>query len=368
MKKLLAFVSLILLLCFDYSVDAKEARFPENILLPSTGGLVQGTRQHSDEFMWGKFAEAVKPVASVPGKIEFLTWASDNDVYSVSPAWPAAGAARTFNCDAANNPYVSGFPVSGCIAEEVYRNRVQYDYIVNNGLYTQTGLASFFASSKTVTMPKASISVKSNWVPVADLLKWIPTLKTADDVRKNYYVYTTGSVEYALVAMHLSSAWNPEWVWATFEHELNPGRCDTTGCYDRFGARKKVVAPNLRAANTQYGKCLKSREALQAFAGAGIAEVFKNYCLKSSMVSPVSASGRPFVMANSVTERITANVELTSSCMGCHAYAAFGSNGNVTPGANAMLTYSPVGRVFPSALQGAKTYHFMWGFLNAPSP
>lgn len=316
--------------------------------------------------MWRRFAEAVKPVVSVPGKIEFLTWASDADVYNVSPSWPAAGAARTLDCGAATNPYVSGFPVSGCIAEEVYRNRDQYDYIVNNGIYTKAGLTSFFASSKTVTMPKASISVKSNWVPVANILQWIPELKTVDGVRNNYYTYTTGGVEYALVAMHLASAWTPEWVWATFEHELNPGRCDTTGCYDRFGARKKVVAPNLGASNTQYGKCLKSREALQAFASAGIASVFNNYCLKSSMVSPVSGTGRPFIMANSLTERITANVELTSSCMGCHAYAAFGSNGQATPGALAMLQYSPVGRVFPSALQGAKTYHFMWGLLNAP--
>ncbi len=366
MKKLFAITALALVSLLHVPANAEQIRVPQNILLPSTGGLVQGTRQHSDQFMWGKFAEAVKPVASVPGKIEFLTWASDNDVYRVSPAWPAAGAARTFDCGAATNPYVSGFPVSGCIAEEVYRNRVQYDYIVDNGIYTKAGLASFFASDKTVTMPKASISVKSNWVPVANMLQWVSELKTADDVRRNYYVYSTGGVEYALVAMHLASAWNPEWVWATFEHELNPGRCDTTGCYDRFGARKKVVAPNFKVANTQYGKCLKSDAALRAFANAGIAEVFRNYCLKSSMVSPVSASGRPIVMANSVTERITANVELTSSCMGCHAYAAFGSSGSVTPGAAAMLGYSPVGRVFPAALQGAKTYHFMWGLLNAP--
>ena len=124
-----------------------------------------------------------------------------------------------------------------CIAEQVARNRPQFDYIVKNNLNTQAGLAAAFAKSVKVEMPPKSIAIKGDWIPLPWLLQWLPQLGDAEAIRKLYYTATVKSVEYALVAMHVSSRQNPNWVWGTFEHQINPGRCDTIGCFDSFGAR-----------------------------------------------------------------------------------------------------------------------------------
>ncbi len=354
------------------------------VAVPSTAGKVDGLSQNSDQFVWNQFSNAVKSVPLAPTKTEFQTWATDNDIYvDPTPAWPSAQApvvlhgvplarlrlhnpeALDVACATPENPYVANFPSSGCIAEEVYRNRIQFDYIVNNGLNTKAGLAAFYNTGKPVLMPRESISIKADWVPVKTVAQWVPQVGTVENVRKYYFVTTSGNVEYALVAMHLSSAWNPSWVWGTFEHQYNPGRCDATGCFDSYGALKPVVLPNDQRSNTQYGECQKSPQLRVVFARAGLDKVWNYYCLKSTQVSFVTATGKPTVLANSVTERISANGELIGSCIGCHAYASFGAAGSTTDSALTMLDYNPVGRVFPSALQGTRSYDFMWGVLNA---
>ena len=354
------------------------------VAVPSTAGKVDGLSQNSDEFIWNLFSSAVKPSLAAPAKAEFQTWATDNDIYNdPTPAWPSAQAPVVFHgvplarlrlhnpealdvpCATPENPYVANFPSGGCIAEEVYRNRTQFDYIVNKHLNTKAGLAAFYATGKPVLMPRESLSIKADWVPVKTVAQWVPQIGTVANVRKNYFVTTSQGVEYALVAMHLSSAYNPAWVWGTFEHQSNPGRCDATGCFDSYGALKPVVPPNDLRSNTQYGNCLKSPQLLAAFARAGLDKVWNNYCLKSTQVSFVTAGGKPTVMANSVTERISANGELISSCISCHSYASFGAAGTPTDSALTMLDYNPVGRVFPSALQDTRSYDFMWGVLNA---
>ena len=68
--------------------------------------------------------------------------------------------------------------------------------------------------------------------------------------------------------MHVSSRQNPNWVWGTFEHQMNPGRCDYIGCFDSFGAQIPDVPPNRKAANTQYGPCPKTNNSRRLMAKA----------------------------------------------------------------------------------------------------
>ena len=71
---------------------------------------------------------------------------------------------------------------------------------------------------------------------------------TAAQVPQHFHVNTgSDGNQYALVAMHVISKLVPNWTWATFEHQLNPGRCDIIGCRDPFGAQTAVVAPNAAA-------------------------------------------------------------------------------------------------------------------------
>ena len=354
------------------------------IIMPATAGSVDGLSINSDQFIWQRFIASVAPVAG-HNRIEFQTWATDQETYVAPPnvpVWPSPDAPIKFQastqgtvhhsrnvgvpCAPAENPWVGAFPLDGCIAEEVRRNRSEFDYIKANKLYNKAGIAAFYAQSgATVDLPKDSISIKADWVPVTTIMEWVPNLKSKADVRRFYYTTMSDGVEYGLVAMHLASAWNPWWVWGTFEHQFNPGRCDATGCYDSFGARKPVVQPNYQKANTNYGACTKSPELKRLMSKASLPGVWDSYCLKSTQVSFIDKASRATVLTNSVTERIAVNGELLGSCITCHAYASFGADGVPTTGATTMLAYNPVGTLYPTALDGSKSYDFNWGLLNA---
>ena len=273
-------------------------------------------------------------------------------------------------CNPPGNAAVGGFPTSGtptpCIAEEVKRNRPQFDYIINNQLNTKAGLAAAFAKSFKVVMPTQAISVKGDWIPVQTMLQWIPQLGTVGKIEKLYYTTTSGAVEYALVSLHVSSRQNPNWVWGTFEHQMNPGRCDSIGCFDTFGARIPAVLPNRTAVNTQYGACPKTQQLKTLMARANLSPVWENYCLKSTEVDYTAADGTPYALGNSVIEGITGNGHLRLVRIACHAYASFGAAGSPTAAATAMLPFNPTGQPIPGVLSGSSQFDFMWGVLLAP--
>lgn len=358
-------------------------------------GAVQGTQQNSDEFIWRLFTQFAAPAPGAhPPSALFETWASDADTFSLTPSWPGAEAPRKFQrsvlatlkargggpvdvaCKPPAGAAVGGFPTTGsastcipspCIAEEVRRNKPQFDYIVNNGLNTKAGLAAAYAKSFDVQMPTTSISVKGDWVPVQSLLQWIPELGSVKRIRELYYTGMSNNVEYAVVALHVSSRQNPNWVWGTFEHQMNPGRCDDLGCYDSFGAVKDVVAPNRNAINTQYGACKKTPALLALMQEAKLSPVWDNYCLKSSQVDFVAPDGTPYALGNSVIERIVGNgTVVASSCISCHVYASFDATGTPPQAAQSMLVFNPTGAPIEAALAGAHKFDFMWGVVLAP--
>lgn len=361
------------------------------VAVPARAGAVNGTNQNSDEFIWRLFTQFASPVSRTrPSPVVFETWASDADTFSTTPRWPRPDEPKKFQrsvlsttttprahgpidvpCNTPGNALVGGFPTTGtptpCIAEEVKRNRPQFDYIVDNKLNTQAGLADAFARSFKVVMPTAAVSVKGDWVPVQTLLQWIPGLGSVENIRRLYYTNTSESVEYALVSLHVSSRRNPNWVWGTFEHHMNPGRCDSIGCFDTFGARVPAVYPNRRAVNTQYGPCPKTPRLKAVMARAGLSRVWENYCLKSTQVDYSAPDGPPYVLGNSVIEGIVGNGTISaSSCIACHAYASFGSDGKPAAGVTAMLPYNPTGRPVRGVLDGSSQFDFMWGVLLAP--
>lgn len=362
------------------------------VAVPARAGAVDGTTQNSDEFIWRLFATFAAPVSpDSASPVVFETWASDKDTFSKTPQWPDPTAPKTFQASvlgatklghgnavvdvpcvsATLNAAVGGFPTSGtptpCIAEEVKRNRPQFDYIVENGLNTQAGLAAAFAKSFKVTMPTTAVSVKGDWVPVQTLLQWIPSLDSIENIRTRYYTNVSDGVEYAVVSLHVSSRQNANWVWGTFEHQYNPGRCDSIGCFDTFGAVLPVAPPNQATINTQYGACAKSEALAAVLREANLSPVWSNYCMKSTQVDYVAADGTPYVLGNSVIERIVGNGTVAaSSCIGCHVYASFGSTGAPTTAATNMLPYNPTGAPIPAVLDNSLQFDFSWGVLLAP--
>ena len=377
------------LLIFTTSLSAQDANVVVGVSVRP--GPVDGTDQNSDEFIWRLFTQFTAPVlTSAPSPVVFETWASDADTFSTNPRWPDPSESKKFQssvlganttpghgpidvpCKPPPGAAVGGFPTSGdpkvqCIAEETKRNRPQFDYIVENKLNTQAGLKNAYERSFNVAMPTTAISVKGDWVPVEGLLQWVPALGTVETIRKLYYTNTLGSVEYALVSLHVSSRQNPKWVWGSFEHHMNPGRCDYIGCFDSFGAETAVVPPNLSDYNSQYGACPKTDRLKSLMAEANLAPVWENYCMKATMVDFTAPDGTPYVLGNSVIEAITGNGTVAaSSCITCHNYASFGSEGKPTAAATNILPYNPTGNPIRGVLDGSLQFDFMWGVLLAP--
>lgn len=250
------------------------------VAVPAQAGVVEGKSENSDAFVWELFTQFTAPASSnAPSPVAFETWASDADTFTSKPHWPAtleplrlhtsilelakkadftrplavafSNAAAKIDVPCGGDPKgpkpppgaaSGGFPFAGnpvpCIVEQVSRNRTNYDDIVNNNMNTQAGRAAAYKAGKDFEMRPDSIATKGDWVPLPTLLQWIPDLRNLDNMRKEYYTTTSNGTEYALLSIHVASRQNPNWVWGTFEHERNPGRCDYMGFLIHTGRRQ----------------------------------------------------------------------------------------------------------------------------------
>ncbi|GLQ82765.1 hypothetical protein GCM10007881_62880 [Mesorhizobium huakuii] len=355
-------------------------------------GITLPWGQSSDMIAWEEFVQVVAPSGNQNvQKVEFETWASDEDIYEKSPAqWPtvdapkvlqvsALGASRAEgmakfvfivgNCSPPGGltrpkdaPVAagSGFPASGCIGEEVRRNWASFQYIVSNGLDSRSGLKRAFASNFKVDLPSDAIEFKGDWASVDDVAKWLSIDR--GKVEDNYYINTVydgkSKVEFALLSFHISTKQIKNWVWSDFEGSLNPGRCDVIGCRDSFGAEKPLVVPN-KAPWQSYGGCEKTKPVLAMFENSGIGAVWQRYCLKGTQVTFTDDSGNPTLLGNSVIEPLDAAVPMNrSSCISCHGYASFNANG----GANSsVLDDNLIGEIDKERMKGYLSNDFIWG-------
>lgn len=282
-------------------------------------------------------------------------------------------------------PYKAS-PPFGCVAEEVRRNKLSSDHIETKGLNTQVGLVAAYNPGGAIpAFPNGAVELKADWIPVTTLVQWLRAngrTVTVAEVDKNYYHVTEKGTEYALVAMHLSikTADHPDWIWATFEHQWNPGRCDTVGCYDQYGISASLQAippvplPAAPSPDTSYPSCTKSDQLAAKFKAAKLSSAWSNYCLKATQVDFVSPPsftppGQPVLDGNSLTERINAGVSISSSsCIACHKNASYTV---VNPGTasaraavNGAIAVSPIGNVTVSSPY--TTYDFVWALAAAP--
>jgi hypothetical protein len=352
--------------------------------------------QASDMVAWQVLVQVTAP-AGIPDSRNavFETWASDADLFGrAPPQWPAPNAPKKLQasllalhgraepfvvetitpdqCAKPRDPAAGNYPAGACIGEEVRRNWSLFQYFVTNDLYSRSGLARAYASKLAVESPNDAIVVKGDWAPIDDLIRWIPGLHDPANVRRLYHTNSAtapdGSTrEYALLGLAISSKQVKQWVWSTFEHRMNPGRCDDIGCNDVFGAVTPAVKP-AATPNSDYGPCEKTPELKALMTSGGLDDVWDNYCLKGSQVTFVRAAAgaaapEPTLLGNSVIERINAGVPIPhSSCITCHSYASFNDKGqpNVKP-----LQTNPIGAPDPSSMQGFVSADFMWGILGA---
>jgi hypothetical protein len=318
---------------------------------------------------WEVFAQILAPAGGPSERLlEFETWAADDDIYLQSPPrWPEGGAPsqpgqcrRDFDRDSAT---AAGVPDGACILEDVRRNWAAYRYIVANDLFSRHGLAKAFEQHLKIDLPTDSVQVKADWMKIGDVANWLH-LEEAD-VRRIYYTKIVErdsvNIEYALISLHLNSKRWKNWLWATFEHRMNPGRCDDLGCRDSFGAATPDVGAKTPP-NQNYGACPKSVALMGLFANAGLSPIWLNYCLKGAQIDFTEKDGRPTLLGNSVIDRINGHIApKQSSCISCHGLASFDSAGE----ANDARPTGAIGRVDPARLQGYLTSNFVWGVAKA---
>lgn len=352
--------------------------------------------QSSDMVAWEAFVQITAPSGQPQAKkVEFETWASDDDVYAKSPAqWPAIDAPKLLQTSALGRAHLrgelrpfafipgaclppgglpapngdgaaagSGFPTNVCIGEEVRRNWASFQYIVANGLDSQAGLARAAAAGFKVDLPADAVEFKGDWVSVADVATWLKVDPAV--IRQHYYTsFSTISgakTEIALLGFHVSTKQIKNWVWADFEGAINPGRCDVIGCHDGFGATVADVSAN-QTPYQSYGDCPKNATLTAMMQNAGSDPIWQNYCLKGSQITFVDGGGNPIRLGNSIIEPLNAGVPISvSSCMTCHAYASFGNGGSINPFALTNPLNSPTGNVDPTKMQGFVANDFIWG-------
>jgi hypothetical protein len=320
--------------------------------LPSAAQSASNPAMNSaDEVAWQFFIQ-VNARAGGSNAL-FETWASDTDTFKPNPQFPATAAPLALHEPAVPNagrlalqrggrvmPMIA--PGAG-VLEESRRNRESFDFIVQNNLYKLSGLRAAFG--KTIAFPAAAMEVKANWMLVSKIPAFSGGKVTLADVPKLYHVNTgSDGQQYAFVSMHIISKAVPNWTWATFEHKFNPGRCDTLGCRDSFGAETGLVKPNATA-NKEYPDCVKTPALKAMIAAANWDPAFANYCLKGSQTDFTDDTGLDTRLGNSVTEN--GFVE-QSSCITCHGRAAWNKTGAATTQAGFDNNGAPLGPIQPS--------------------
>ena len=358
-------------------------------------GVVLPWGAHTDFVAWQEFVRNTAPSGNPQSrKVEFETWASDEDIYVRDPAqWPSVDAPKILRVSAQGQIHLIGartsvfdpsrcysprglaapqgngaaagtaFPTDGCIGEEVRRNWASFQYIVSNGLDSRAGLTRAFARNLKVSLPADAVEFKGDWAKVSDAARWLRV--DADFIRHHYYTAFASNnavqTEVALLSFHISSKQIANWVWADFEGAMNLGRCDVTGCHDAFGAAAPNVASN-QVGGLPYGRCDKTPALLSMLRNAGIDPIWKNYCLKGSQATFVDAAGNPLLLGNSVIEPLNAGIPIArSSCITCHAYASFDKHGEPNTFALASPLNSPIGNVDPDKLKDSVQNDFIWG-------
>lgn len=287
-------------------------------------------------------------------------------------------------------------------AEITVRNKPFHDYLFDNNLYNANGVMQvFFANNSTQThyaphhkanisathskrsnlntidLPPDAIMIKSNWVSLRvlkqiekkyqsnfqgfgevneyihmPLMTILNTKMSNNEEESKCYLFD----EHVLMSFHISSKDIPQWVWTTFEHKSNPGRCDYTGCNDSFGFSTEqetnahshnYLAPKYHSDGLSESSIVFKRDdkytednvqsdALNAmFTYYDIASnkkqtslfpttqdaAWQHYRLKGSQVDFTDHQGRATHLGNSITE---GGFMGQSSCIGCHARAGIG--------------------------------------------
>lgn len=258
-----------------------------------------------DQFAWMLFSRINRPIPNDPdGRVLWEGWALANRVFAdpnTEPEWPAAPSERRLEeferiplqqLIRMREDFRPGDPqpefnqqLAEAQLNETRMNKVAFDFIVANDLYYVEGQEEFFKRGENVAFELDTKEIKAQWRPIAaDRAGRYHTAKTTDDAGEEQL--------WGLTALHITTKDLPNWFWATFEHEDNPGIDAVVKSRDTHG-----LPAELRGTK------------------------WENYVLRGTQTDFVDSVGRPTILANSQIER---GFQRSSSCITCHARATIG--------------------------------------------
>src|SRR5712671_6318647 len=167
-----------------------------------------------DKVAWQFFIQVNTKTGATGNNALFETWASDTDTFTMNPQFPQSPAplalrqpiVPTIGREAIqeSGALLPAVPPNPNVGEEARRNKVTFDFIVQNNLYKVSGLRAAFG--KTISFPVGAMEVKANWMLVTDIPDFSGGRVTLADVPKLYHVNTgADGKQYAFVAMHIIS-------------------------------------------------------------------------------------------------------------------------------------------------------------------
>ena len=291
---------------------------PDIDFVTQYGKLATGTEEQQSQFAWMAFARVNQQVTSGTNQQKFSQWELwVNDPQTFTPDTPRFEAAkkirtrphlqpiqqnRIFSAHA-RVPETNQFPRVG---QEVTRNSLSYNYIMDNHLNSQEGIATYLGKQgATIAFPIGVVETKAYWVS--------GSIAGA---------YQEGG--FSLTGLHLMvkvkptpdnpfTDNSPSWFWTTFELKSNK---------DLAAAQKFIT----------YGDALPAGEAEKLMKEAGLENTpFTNYVSNGTQIQFSDAKNKTIVLGNTQLENGFATppfadpaswTSWSSSCHSCHAQAS----------------------------------------------
>ncbi len=357
-------------------------------------------RTHPDQFSWMILALISRPA---PDSLQFTlrngtrtnnvlweTWADDDFTFpkQPDPARPNQWSGRTVDLQrglhlvrdplsmfavpapsqnptgaATRSSSQAGFiytipPNAEIDDEEVRRNEVSFEFITEQHLWFQEGIAAWIKDhpGKEMSFPRGAIEIKAIWMRAP-----------ANPDPQFHWNRDTQGNKYSLLALHIMTNAVPEWTWATFEWTGNDSQCDGAGgCSDRFGCEPTSSCIHSKADAT--GSSIKLADTvIKMFAQLGVTKEWTGYRLHGAQVLS-DEKPMPNVLWNS---QIESGFKSTSSCMACHRRASADVTGRADCSMGFFMTGPSCGQGHldyppdPPLAKGQTTTSFVWSFIKA---
>lgn len=336
---------------------------------------------------WVLFASATSPgdgTAENPLVPSWMSWPTDLDTFPKSgdPDFTFGKPVKAGLDAVVAKETLAALEVGDACAAEVEvvaRNRISYDYLVSNRLYTQSGVAAYLADND-IEMPNGAYEIKGVFVPLTaytDLQG--ETCPPVEDVARydDAFHYVAGDgARFAWAGMHIMVKLQPtpedllnseavSWFWTTFEYAANPGLANIR----KLNNTRDTTPPGLiGAVQAHFGL---SGTPLENYSPNGVQVSFTRdesaVILGHSMLEDFA--GGTVHMLNKAAAESDVRVEpedftfFASSCHSCHAVASVNpENANQEGFAFPMpLVIGPVAQAVQDDLaQAYRQVDFMW--------